>query len=194
MRIFTSRIGRRSISILLALFALSTVGGALAEHGPVVVDVESGDCGETTISASVPGGTSTTNFFLFVDVDGDVEAVNVPTDGSDATVNVGPFYTQSPETVAIHWRVFGGPERNHDDPHWNGLGDPNHNAEIIAYGEANGWEWLSSGFDDPNPFINWYTLDVESCAITKDDCKHGGYADFGFRNQGLCIQFVNTGK
>lgn len=29
---------------------------------------------------------------------------------------------------------------------------------------------------------------------TKDDCKQGGFADFGFKNQGQCIQFVNTGK
>ncbi len=28
----------------------------------------------------------------------------------------------------------------------------------------------------------------------KEQCKTGGYADYGFRNQGLCIQFVNTGK
>ena len=25
------------------------------------------------------------------------------------------------------------------------------------------------------------------------DCKEGGWEDFGFRNQGLCLQFVNTG-
>jgi hypothetical protein len=29
---------------------------------------------------------------------------------------------------------------------------------------------------------------------TKDDCKNGGWESFGFRNQGQCIQFVNTGK
>lgn len=29
---------------------------------------------------------------------------------------------------------------------------------------------------------------------TKDDCKKGGWEDFGFKNQGQCIQFVNTGK
>jgi hypothetical protein len=28
----------------------------------------------------------------------------------------------------------------------------------------------------------------------KDECKKGGFADFGFRNQGQCIKFVNTGK
>jgi uncharacterized protein len=29
---------------------------------------------------------------------------------------------------------------------------------------------------------------------SKDDCKEGSWQAFGFRNQGLCIQFVNTGK
>lgn len=29
---------------------------------------------------------------------------------------------------------------------------------------------------------------------SKDDCMKGGWQDFGFKNQGLCIQFVNTGK
>ena len=27
-----------------------------------------------------------------------------------------------------------------------------------------------------------------------DDCKNGGWDGFGFRNQGQCIKFVNTGK
>lgn len=29
---------------------------------------------------------------------------------------------------------------------------------------------------------------------TKDDCKDGGWEKYGFKNQGLCIQYVNTGK
>lgn len=29
--------------------------------------------------------------------------------------------------------------------------------------------------------------------VTKDECKDGGWEDFGFRNQGQCIRFVNTG-
>lgn len=28
----------------------------------------------------------------------------------------------------------------------------------------------------------------------KDECMKGGWVDFGFRNQGQCIRFVNTGK
>lgn len=31
-------------------------------------------------------------------------------------------------------------------------------------------------------------------AITKNECKKGGWETFGFRNQGQCIRFVNTGK
>ena len=29
--------------------------------------------------------------------------------------------------------------------------------------------------------------------VTQDDCKKGKWADFGFRNQGQCIRFVETG-
>lgn len=31
-------------------------------------------------------------------------------------------------------------------------------------------------------------------SLSKDNCKKGGYANYGFKNQGKCIQFVNTGK
>jgi hypothetical protein len=30
--------------------------------------------------------------------------------------------------------------------------------------------------------------------VTKDDCKKGGWEAFGFRNQGQCIRFIETGK
>lgn len=29
---------------------------------------------------------------------------------------------------------------------------------------------------------------------TRDDCKQGGWMDFGFENQGQCIRYANTGK
>lgn len=41
--------------------------------------------------------------------------------------------------------------------------------------------------------FDWVTFEVLPDAQTKDDCKMGGWEDYGFRNQGLCIQFVNTG-
>ena len=38
--------------------------------------------------------------------------------------------------------------------------------------------------------IAWRPIDPK----TKDDCKNGAWETFGFRNQGQCIRFVNTGK
>ena len=29
---------------------------------------------------------------------------------------------------------------------------------------------------------------------TKADCKKGGYEEYGFKNQGQCVRFVQTGK
>ena len=42
--------------------------------------------------------------------------------------------------------------------------------------------------------FDWTRVDVLPDARTADDCRDGGWADYGFRNQGQCIRFVNTGK
>lgn len=39
-----------------------------------------------------------------------------------------------------------------------------------------------------------YDLDPVPVATTKEDCKNGGWETYGFKNQGQCIRFVNTGK
>lgn len=41
--------------------------------------------------------------------------------------------------------------------------------------------------------FDWTRVDVLPDAQTKDDCKNGGWANYGFANQGQCIRFVNTG-
>lgn len=35
---------------------------------------------------------------------------------------------------------------------------------------------------------------IQGDPTTKDECKDGGWAEFGFRNQGQCIRFVETGQ
>jgi hypothetical protein len=42
--------------------------------------------------------------------------------------------------------------------------------------------------------FNWTSFSVIPDAQSKADCKNNGWSNFGFRNQGLCLQFVNTGK
>lgn len=38
--------------------------------------------------------------------------------------------------------------------------------------------------------FDWTRFEV----ATKEDCKNGGWVDFGFSNQGRCIQFAETGE
>ena len=60
--------------------------------------------------------------------------------------------------------------------------------------------WLPNRLDpDPNPNgEHWYICAQGimpprgSEPITKDQCKNGGYATLGFRNQGDCTSFVAT--
>ena len=42
--------------------------------------------------------------------------------------------------------------------------------------------------------FDWTRFDLVLDPETKADCKDGGWADYGFRNQGLCIAFVETGR
>jgi hypothetical protein len=46
--------------------------------------------------------------------------------------------------------------------------------------------------DGDGTSLNWEARLVEIDA--KDQCKDGGWREAGFRNQGQCIRFVNTGK
>lgn len=39
-----------------------------------------------------------------------------------------------------------------------------------------------------------YNFELTNEPTNKNDCKQGGWEDFGFRNQGQCIRFVNTGQ
>lgn len=191
---------RRAAGVLALAAAMAAISAAPASagHNPTVVDVETTACGETTLTASIsdPGGSHLIgNMYLVVDVDGVAQSVNVPTDGSSVSLTAGPFHGQSVETETVSWHVFGGAERSYDDPLWNGFGEPGFGADINAYAaEAGGFGWVIAGTEDPNPFVTWHEIDVETCAITKTMCKEGGYADFGFDNQGRCIQFVNTGR
>jgi hypothetical protein len=48
---------------------------------------------------------------------------------------------------------------------------------------------LAAGAENRERF-DWITFPVGP--QTKDDCKQGGWQNYGFENQGQCIKFVNT--
>ena len=42
--------------------------------------------------------------------------------------------------------------------------------------------------------FDWTRFDLAHHPQAKAECKDGGWAGFGFRNQGLCVAFVETGR
>jgi hypothetical protein len=67
---------------------------------------------------------------------------------------------------------------------------------------GSGWSSFTGNVDNVTVGINGtaVTYDFELDAppppqpATKADCMKGGFAAYGFKNQGLCIQYFNTGK
>ncbi|GGC53152.1 hypothetical protein IEU95_10205 [Hoyosella rhizosphaerae] len=157
-----------------ALFYGASFGVASAGHNGADVEfVASGDCGETTFTAGVIDAAGThkvNNMVLVVHADGETQNQVIPVDGTTTSITVGPFTSPSAGTETIHWRVFGGGERDYDDPSWNGYGEAGFTDDINAYAEDNGWGWVVAGPDDDNPFTIWSTVDVESCAGGAEEC------------------------
>lgn len=61
---------------------------------------------------------------------------------------------------------------------------------ISIWGNTDSRNGLGSGHIFTSFSIELAVNDPESI----EECKKGGWADFGFRNQGQCIRFVNTGQ
>lgn len=183
-----------SSMIGVSAFAIFT-GVALAGHNGAVVSIDQNVCSPTSFSAEIanPAGTHiVNNMRLVVDDDSTVQNVIVPINGTTAEIVVGPFF----QDTTVSWNIFGGGERGYDLPLWNGFGGVTFSSDVNAYAASQGgsFSWVIAGVDDPNPFVNWNEVIVQGCSpVTEDECKNGGWEAFGFRNQGLCLQFVNTG-
>ena len=66
-------------------------------------------------------------------------------------------------------------------------GDPYPSGEALLTFDG-GTSWLhQSDFD-----MGFRTFVTPSVPTSKDQCKHSGWRDFGFKNQGACIKVVNT--
>ena len=71
---------KTATALVIGLLALATTWGvAFAEHGSgVVITPTTIACGETTFSASVPGGTNVENMYLVVHAHGVTQSENIP--------------------------------------------------------------------------------------------------------------------
>ncbi len=59
----------------------------------------------------------------------------------------------------------------------------------IAFTGSNLQGWTDEGWGLDNVSVE--LVGARSQPGTKDDCKHGGWKGYGFRNQGQCIKWVN---
>lgn len=74
------------------------------------------------------------------------------------------------------------------------LSDPSDIIGATVGGNRYGW-FVGTRFDfDALAIDNSFIGNIINNPTTKDDCKKGGWQQYGFSNQGRCIQFVNTGK
>lgn len=136
-----------------AVAALGVAAGAVALAGPAQADHnipdiginQFGDCGETLISTLWTDGPHMVgNTALVVQLGGEQHIRFI---GED--IVIGPFT----EDTTIRWRVWGGGERNYDDPPLTDL------DALLAYLEEN-----PGGELDPDPpGVAWHTLDLEGC-------------------------------
>ena len=78
----------------------------------------------------------------------------------------------------------GGENENGDNEDNEENGDENDNGDNEDNGDG----------DDSDDSDEEESADQNEDPNTIEECRNGGWKDFGFRNQGQCIQFVNTGK
>ena len=69
-------------------------------------------------------------------------------------------------------------------------------TNVITVQGANGNFGCGAGAYSCNPagVVFGGSLSFQTSPGTKDECKDGGWENFGFSNQGQCVRFVETGK
>jgi hypothetical protein len=121
--------------------------------------------------------------------------------GPEGTANVALGATYESNAGNMQWAV-----RNDNEGCVRGTNNANNRFGNVD-GMSDSFSWNGTAFSasvvlEPGAYcfvtnpINGERLVVAFVVATfaKEACKGGGWEDFGFRNQGLCIQFFNTGK
>jgi hypothetical protein len=69
-------------------------------------------------------------------------------------------------------------------------------TNLITVQGANGNFGCGGGPYSCNParVVFGGSISFQTDPLTKEDCKDGGWETYGFRNQGQCVRFVQTGE
>lgn len=141
----------------LTIVMLGFAAPAAATQGETWIKATPGDCEATVIES---GGEHVDNARVVVDDGTEVHVGSVGT-----TIEVGPFS----EPTTVYYRIFGGGERDHDVPLWNGYGDADFKDDINKYAADNGgWGWTVAGTADENPFTNWKSVPTLGCVTPEE--------------------------
>jgi len=69
------------------------------------------------------------------------------------------------------------------------------NAYVTGFTSSADFPTIPGAFDTTfNGGDDAFVTKLTQNPTTKQQCKHGGFQQFGFKNQGQCIRFVQTGK
>lgn len=149
--------------------------------GTVRIGVTDGNVGGEIVQVfrTIPAATAdAAPIEITFTVDGTVDPSTCAVPASDAATADGCMTLESPSfaTVSDSYGTIvgsGGPEE-------------------FATGGIPGWEAFPSGASNVG-----YDLAISPATAdpqNKDQCKDGGWADYGFGNQGHCVSFVETGR
>lgn len=111
-------------------------------------------------------------------------AFQLSVDGSDITVDATDSYDPDGELISYQWS-FG------DGTAAQGLTAEHTYAESGSYEVA--LTVIDASFETARHVI---TVVIEAATVptSRADCQGGGHETYGFRNQGQCIQYFNTGR
>ncbi|HSK24054.1 MAG TPA: hypothetical protein VK906_12795 [Egicoccus sp.] len=196
-----------AMSLLVAAPAAANHGEWTANPGTSVAD--GAIVMDTTDEALTPAGTSYENADLGVEIaPGDVIAFDYELDGAVCGGGQPRLFV---EVDGTYVNTFDGNDQGDCGELTDGLGTSTSGTVLFTYeGEVGTIGHAGIVFDNISDRgvatisfveIGDHELDLtddgddgDEDPTTKDDCKRGGWEDYGFRNQGQCIKFVNTGK
>ena len=141
---------------------------------------------DTSTGALLVGGSNNTNFTPREDLE-NINSYEVTEAGWYTLQH--RFYDDN-EALSVDLNLF-------DSSGSNLFTETRTNAADLIPAEVggNGYSWFTFISVEGGIEVDNHSLyKIFGTPETKKDCKKGGWEEFGFRNQGQCIRFVNTGK
>lgn len=135
-----------------ALAGLLLAAPAAAHHATPTAEVTTGDCGEVTITTTWSADEHQVDTAALVVLVGD----EVHTAPIGESITVGPFEADT----TVQYRVWGGGERDYDDPPLADL------EALLSYLDQGGSELAPDA-----PGVAWHELTVEGCPAEEEDLE-----------------------